>query len=185
MADEYIDILDKYGKATGEIRLKSEAHKLGLYHASTHIWFYTIKGTILFQKRVDTKDTYPGLWDVSVAGHIETGETPINAAIREIKEEIGLMVSKKDLELIRVYHSEKKPHSNIYDNEFQHIFLVQLNVDVSQLSLQKEEVSDVKLVSIIELENIIKNNNSTQKYVPHGTEYFSFILKNIINRLPK
>ncbi len=52
MADEFIDILDKYGNLTNEVRLKSEAHHLGLYHASVHIWFYASCCLNLLEKKI-------------------------------------------------------------------------------------------------------------------------------------
>ena len=54
---------------------------------------------ILMQRR-GSKQTYPNFWDVSVAGHISSGETIHQGAIREIKEEIGLTILHNDLEFI-------------------------------------------------------------------------------------
>jgi len=122
MQDELIDIIDKNGKPTGEIRLKSEVHKLGLYHASVHIWFYTLGGNILLQKRASDKDTYPDLWDISVAGHIGAGETPENAVIRETEEEIGLSITKADISFLKIFLAEKCPTLTIIDNEFHRSF---------------------------------------------------------------
>ena len=88
--DELIDILDDQGNLTGRNCLKSIAHIEGLNHATVHIWFYTPEGNILLQQRAATKKIYPLLWDVSVAGHVNAGESLLAAAIREVKEEIGL-----------------------------------------------------------------------------------------------
>ncbi len=182
MADELIDILDNAGRPTGEIQLKSEAHRLGLYHASVHIWFYTKEREILFQKRADDKDTFPGLWDVSVAGHIGAGEIPENAALREIKEEIGVSVTKKDLEFIGIYLAEKVPKPDLFDNEFHHIFLSRLKVSTTTLTLQKEEVSDTVLIPIDTLKSFLQNPEKANEFVPHDKAYYTFILKEITNR---
>lgn len=176
MADEYIDILKKNGEPSGKITLKSEAHRLGLYHASVHIWFFTKNGELLLQKRAANKDTYPGLWDVSVAGHIATGESKENAALREIEEEIGLSVTTNDLQFIGTYLSEKMPHPGLFDNEFHHIFLALLPHPVTSLSLQKEEVSEVGLFHINDIE-------FSKKYVPHDKGYYDFVLSKIKDRL--
>ncbi len=183
MADELIDILDSKGKPTGEVKLKSEAHRLGLYHASVHIWFYTLDGFILFQKRANNKDTYPDLWDVSVAGHIGTKESAIDSAIREIKEEIGLIVNKEDLEFITKYLAEKKPRAHIFDNEFHHIYLAILPVEIESLTPQKEEVADVSLFKIETFKSILENKKDRQQFVPHDSAYYSLIYKEITNRL--
>ncbi len=183
MADELIDILNQEGIPTGEIRLKSEAHQLGLYHASAHIWFYTKNKEILFQKRANNKDTFPGLWDVSVAGHIGAGESAENTAVRETKEEIGLVIKNEDLEFIGKYLGKKTPSPTIIDNEFHFIYLCQLKTTLDSLTLQKEEVSDVTLTPINEFKNLLVDPIKMKTYVPHDMEYFDMILKGITNRI--
>ena len=96
--EEYIDIVTKSGKPTGKSATKTEIHKKGWYHNTVHIWLYTSKGEILLQQRAASKAICPLLWDVSVAGHIDAGETIESGAIREIKEEIGLKIQEDDLE---------------------------------------------------------------------------------------
>ncbi|WP_108802629.1 NUDIX domain-containing protein [Aquimarina sp. Aq107] len=182
MADELIDILDENGKSTGEVRLKSEAHQLGLYHASVHIWLYTLDKNVLIQRRAENKDTYPNLWDVSVAGHISTGESKEDSAIREIEEEIGLSLNKKDLEFIGSYLAEKQPNAHILDNEFHYVYLAKLTKSIEHLTLQEEEVSAIKLIPIGILKSHLQNIETTKKYVPHDIEYYNFILKEITNR---
>ena len=85
--DELIDILTPDGKPTGKTALKSEAHKNGWFHATVHIWLFTSDEKILLQKRALTKKVFPGIWDISVAGHIGAGEEIIAGAKREIFEE--------------------------------------------------------------------------------------------------
>ncbi|WP_378175928.1 NUDIX domain-containing protein [Aquimarina sp. SS2-1] len=185
MPDELIDILNKDGNPTGEVKMKSEAHQKGLYHASVHIWFYTKAGKVLLQKRSRDKGTYPDLWDVSVAGHIGAGERVKNSALREIQEEIGLSVSAENLKFLKVYLAEKKPRADLFDNEFHHIFLSELKVPLKELSLQKEEVYDVKLISIKELRQQLDDIELSKAFVPHGTVYFNFIIEAIQTKLKK
>ncbi len=179
MPDEFIDILDNTGKPTGEVKLKSEAHQLGLYHATVHIWLYTPDGKLLFQKRAKNKDTFPNLWDVSVAGHIGSGESPLDSAIREIKEEIGITVSEKKLHYVGRYLEEKKPSDAIRDNEFHFIFLLPFSSKIEDLQLQEEEVSEVALVSITDFRNLLLDPYKRTTFVPHDPAYYNFILKEV------
>ena len=94
---ELIDILTPEGIATGKTALKSEAHKNRLFHATEHIWLFTSDRKVLLQKRAFTKKVFPGIWDISVAGHIGAGEEIIEGAKREVFEEIGLKIQDKDL----------------------------------------------------------------------------------------
>ena len=95
--EELIDIVDKNGIPTGVSVPKSEIHAKGHLHNTAHVWFYDASGNILLQQRAASKTICPLLWDVSVAGHIDAGETPEQAAVREAKEEIGVDNSEDDL----------------------------------------------------------------------------------------
>ncbi len=171
--DELIDIVNSQGIPTGKTCLKSYAHLNGILHASVHIWLYNNDGKILVQKRKENKDTFPNLWDVSVAGHINSGELPIEAAIREVKEEVDLNLDKHHLEYFKFY-TEKNQHPNgMIDNEIHHIYIALLNCDISKLTPQKEEVAAIKLIDIEELE---KHYKDSSYFVPHSQQYYNYII---------
>jgi isopentenyldiphosphate isomerase len=177
--DEYIDIVTKTGEPTGESALKSEIHSKGYYHNTVHIWFYTSEGFILLQQRAASKVICPLLWDVSVAGHIDAGETLTSGAVREIKEEIGLIISESDLHKISVSESFQSYPNGIIDNEFHHTFIVQLKVNISELKPQKEEVEALKLVSILAFEGLLKESNTNGHFIASNAEYYKRILQSI------
>ncbi|MDD4820093.1 MAG: NUDIX domain-containing protein, partial [Flavobacteriales bacterium] len=104
--EELVDIFDIDEKLTGVVTTKLAAHQNGLWHASAHIWIYNANGEVLLQKRSTTKDTFPGMWDISVAGHIDAGETPLEGALREMREEIGVVKDEKDFEYYTTIHME-------------------------------------------------------------------------------
>ena len=97
MAQEILDIWDENGTPTGKCCTKDDAHLKGLFHPTVHIWFYNSTPALLMQKRCPHKQTFPNLWDVSVAGHVSSGETILEGALREVKEEIGLNIQEIDL----------------------------------------------------------------------------------------
>ena len=101
--DELLDILDQDGNASNSTAMKSDAHEKGLFHATVHVWCFTCDARVLIQQRGKDKDTHPLLWDVSVAGHVGAGEEIEAAALRELEEEIGLKVSRADLQPIRIF----------------------------------------------------------------------------------
>ncbi|MDD7887765.1 NUDIX domain-containing protein [Flavivirga sp. 57AJ16] len=179
--DEYIDIVTKEGKPTGKSELKSIIHQKGFYHNTAHIWFYTKKGTILLSQRSAKKTICPLLWDVSVAGHVDTGETIKQAAIRETREEIGLSISENDLKDIGVFECFQTYENGIIDNEFHNTFICELKVPISKLSPQEEEVEALKLVSFADFKALIKNiGNNDNHFVPSNKPYYKSVLQNII-----
>lgn len=177
--DELIDILTADGAPTGTTAMKSEAHQKGLFHPTVHIWFYTRNGEILLQKRASNKDTHPGLWDVSVAGHIGAGEDILDSALREIEEEIGLSVSEGNLQKIGIFKSVQKHSEILIDCEFHHTFLSELKVPLKYLTKQETEVDDLKLLPIHQFEAELKHPEKSKVYVPHRQEYYATILVKI------
>ncbi|MBW8241195.1 NUDIX domain-containing protein [Muricauda oceani] len=180
--DELVDILDDQGKPTGQSCLKSEAHQKGLLHPTVHVWLYTPDGRVLIQQRSKNKATHPSLWDVSVAGHVSAGENIVNAAVREVAEEVGLTVSESDLELLCTFKAIHKISEDFTDAELHHIFLCQLTVPLNQLNKQESEVDDLALVPLFKFAEETWGLASVGKYVPHGPTYYKTIIKAIKSR---
>ena len=171
--DEYIEILNEDDSFSGKSILKSEAHKNGVYHASTHIWLCNNNNQVLIQKRAANKDSFPDLWDISVAGHISFGETPLTSALREIKEEIGLELQAEILQAAGTYKKEIVHSKHFIDKELHYIFICKTSFDLEDLSAQTSEVSALKLIP---LDAFLKITESTE-FVPHGSDYFQLIYK--------
>ncbi|MCK0190089.1 NUDIX domain-containing protein [Arenibacter sp. F20364] len=181
--DELIDVLDADGNYTGKSIMKSEAHRKGIFHPSIHVWLYTKNGEILIQQRTKNKDTHPGLWDVSVAGHIGAGEDVINSAIREVQEEIGLAITSSELHKIGVFKYSCQHHKDLLDCEFHHTFLCELKTPLAKLKMQETEVADLNLISIPAFKKKLNRNTHSKKYVPYDMEYYDTVLNAIRKRL--
>ena len=182
--DEYLDIVDKNGIPTGKSELKSVIHHEGYYHNTAHVWLYTTDGEILLSQRSAKKTICPLMWDVSVAGHIDAGESIEEAAIRETREEIGLSITKTDLHKIGVFKCFQSYDNGIKDNEFHNTYISKLNTSLDQLNPQEEEVEALKLVSFKEFETLIKNLGANDNhFVPSNKSYYEFILKEIKHNL--
>lgn len=174
--DELIDILDSNGNSTGKTCLKSVAHQNGYFHATVHIWFYTKDEKILLQKRAPTKKVFPNLWDIPVAGHIGAGEEIENAALREVHEEIGLILSENDLTKIGTRKHQVSHDNGIQDNEFHHVFIAELKVDPKELTVQQEEVARLQL---FDLEILKKTKNLENVLLPRFHEYYCSVYDKI------
>ncbi|WP_452224767.1 NUDIX hydrolase [Lacinutrix chionoecetis] len=179
MKEERIDIVTQGGKPTGTSALKSEIHAKGYYHNTVHIWFYTTNGEILLQQRAASKIICPLLWDVSVAGHIDAGETLTSGAVREIKEEIGLEISENKLEKIGVFKCFQSYPNGIIDNEFHHTFIAELHVSLSALIPQKEEVEALKTVTPENFKQLLKYSKTNKHFVESNKKYYEFVLESI------
>ena len=80
---EYLDICDENGQPTGQCITRSEAHRQGILHRTAHVWIVRKENgrtEVLLQKRSMQKESFPGLYDTSSAGHIATAPTRAKAS---------------------------------------------------------------------------------------------------------
>ena len=90
---EMFDIRTPEGVLTGEVKERSAVHRDGDWHGTAHIWLVRQNGgktEVLLQKRSSRKETFPGCYDVSCAGHLSAGDSFVEGALRELEEELGL-----------------------------------------------------------------------------------------------
>ncbi len=173
MGEELIDITDEKGNALGASRTRGEIHAKGLWHREVHIWIYDSRGDVLLQKRSMQKDTWPGKWDVATAGHVSAGETPEQAALKEMREEIGIGARFGDIRQVMVCKASTSPKPDYYNNKFEYVYLFKLNK--LPKNLQKEEVDSVKFVPLPKFEEELNNHRTMKNFVPHG--YLPDLLK--------
>ena len=165
---ELIDVLDSDGNKTGQAKDKKQIYQDGDFHRTVHIWIINSNNEILVQKRNPKKSTFPGLWAISVAGHVRSGETSEEAALRELKEEIGQKLKKEDLKYLFTV-KRNQPIKDLIINTIDDVYLVKLDIDVENTKLQFSELTDIKYVYYEYLEQIFKNND--EDYVPYTEEH--------------
>ena len=181
--DELIDIVDKNGIPIGISVPKSEIHAKGHFHNTAHVWCYTLNGDILLQQRAASKAICPLLWDVSVAGHIDAGETPEQASVREAREEIGIELSEDQLLKIGVFKCFQSYPDGITDNEFHNTFIAEIDSGINDLQPQKEEVEALKFVSVSEFEMLLSKSEINNHFVPSNRKYYEFVIAAIKTKL--
>lgn len=181
--EEYIDIVDKNGNPTGVSAPKSEIHTIGHLHNTAHIWFFNSEGNVLLQQRAASKTICPLLWDVSVAGHIDAGETPERAAVREVNEEIGVTISEDELIKVGVFECFNTHPNGIIDNEFHHTYIVETNLWINDFIKQDEEVEDLKYVSMLEFHDILDHIGVNNHFVPSNKAYYEHVIEAILNKI--
>ena len=146
---EIFDICDQNGLPTGKTVERAVAHRDGILHRTAHVWVLRNCGgrtQVLLQKRSKDKDSYPGMFDTSSAGHIPAGAEPMDSALRELEEELGIRADREQLTFmgkIRVQYEEVFYDEPFRDNEVIRVFAYQEPVRIEKLTLQKSEVEEV------------------------------------------
>lgn len=116
------------------------------------------------------KDSFPGRYDTSSAGHIQAGDEPLESALRELGEELGIKAEASDLDFAGTFRIqyEKEFHGRMFrDNEVAFVFVYQKQVDIADLTIQKEELDGVCWFDLEDTYEACKNHD--QKFcVPIG-----------------
>ncbi len=97
---EILSVVDDQDQVIGQ-RRRDDIHRLGLLHRATHVLVFRQDGQIFLQKRGLHKQESPGLWDSSVAGHVDAGETYDACCVREVREEIGIRLEEMPKRLFK------------------------------------------------------------------------------------
>lgn len=166
--EELIDVLDENGVKTGEVLPRSEIHKKGLWDRCIAVAIVNEKNQILLQQRSYNKDKNAGRWDISVAGHIGTGQDALSAASREINEEVsinlGYKIDIKEFRYMFSYRVESKVNENYIDKQFYDFFILRQNgLKVKEIKVQESEVEQVKFVDISELNTLVENKQIVER----------------------
>lgn len=162
---EYRDLYDENRKLTGEKVAKGQKFADGRYIVVVMVFIENSKGQLLLQKRSVVKG---GKW-ATTGGHPTTGQSSIDGICQEIKEEIGLDVDKKQLKLIRTVKTPKT---------FVDLYYMKSDVDVKDLTLQKEEVQDVGWFSKAEIKKLIENDEFFDRHYEPFQEFLKWKEKN-------
>lgn len=167
---EMIEEVDALGVPTGRSVPRHVVHRDGIWHRTVHIWVVNGRGEVLLQRRVDSKENYPGLWDISCAGHISFGETSIEAAQKELCEELGLVAEAEDLHYVTSIAGEAVLNGGAYiDREWVDVYTLCRDISINAISVQAEEVAEVRWAALGALARRVREEDPS--LVPHSEEY--------------
>lgn len=181
--EEHYEILDEFGNKTGQVLPKSVVHDKELLHGSVFIWIYNTKGEVLLQLRAKDKKSFPNVWDVSVAGHISAGDTPLETAVREIEEEIGIIVTPDELTEVDFVSDVVPWADNKTHPEFCWVYILHKELSLEQLSIQEEELSDIKLQTIQEIQAFRNKPNSDKVYAARNSRIYDTAFDEILKKI--
>jgi mutator protein MutT len=161
---ELLDIYDNSGNVTGKTIIRGD--KTAILGENEHIAIAVIfiessDGKFLIQKTSKEK----GGEFSSTGGHVNSGETPLEAIKREVKEELGIDIDDENIEEYGFLS---------FDMPLRYLFYINKDINIEDIKIQKEEVDYVKYMSIEEIEKLIKNN---QMLKSHGIMFNKLLIK--------
>lgn len=155
---ELFDICDENGVPTGHVKERTMVHRDGDFHRTVHMWVIKRREDggvdVLLQKRSKNKDSYPGCYDISSAGHMHAGDDFIPSALRELYEELGIKAQEKDLRFIGYHLGDLKTRcwgKPFLDREISAVYLYENPIVVEKLTLQESEVEEAVFMDYDEI----------------------------------
>lgn len=157
---ELVDLYDENRVPLGRTAERSAQKGPGEYRMVVHVCVFDRRGRMLIQQRAKEKFIWPGLWDVSVGGGVDAGETSRQGAEREFREELGYPLDLSGL----------RPSVTVnFDGGFDDFYLI--TKDLPSLVLQKEEVQAVRWAALEEILDMI----GAGTFIPYPKSFLRFL----------
>jgi isopentenyldiphosphate isomerase len=185
VSDELWQGYEDDGEPITDLGLTIRRASAGALHGSAHMWVWRQHEgdvQVLLQKRSSNSKTWPDFYDISAAGHLNFGEMPLHAAIRETKEELGITIRPEDAHLFFVHRqSITFVSANIIENEIQWVYGYDVT-ETPHFNLQSSEVNSVLWLGLDELSQLVAGNMKGMHIVPHDPAYFAELTRELVER---
>ena len=152
---EILDLYHRDGTPAGISLERGETAPEDLLWPVSAVWLVRHDGRLLIQKRSALKPNFPSKWCCSAGGAVQHGETPLEGALRETEEELGLVLDPRDGQLVFTVPGIHSLHQ---------VWLFRKDIDLSDLTLQAEEVSDVRYVTPDELRELVSDGQFVRNH---------------------
>ena len=151
---ELWDVYDSERRPQGRTMVRGSEFKPGDMHLVVEVCAFNSKGEMLIQRRHPSKEGFPNMWEFTASGSVLAGETSAQGAERELLEEVGLHAS---------FEGKAPNFTATMGNNFYDFFIIELEAEISELTLQPEEVSEAKWASREEILSLLDN----KEFVPY------------------
>lgn len=159
---ELVDLYDENRLPLGKTAERGGPKGPGEYRTVVHVCVFDRRGRLLIQQRAPEKFIWPNLWDVSVGGGVDAGETSRQGAEREFREELGVPLDLTGL----------RPSVTVnFDGGFDDFYILTKDLSPEELTLQAEEVRAVRWVSLEELLDMLNRGD----FIPYPESFLRFL----------
>lgn len=159
---ELVDLYNEDRIPLGRTAERSGPKNPGELRLVVHVCVFDSQGRLLIQQRAKKKYVWPELWDVSIGGGVDAGETSCQGAEREFQEELGYRL---DLTGVRPSVTVNFPEG------FDDFYIVRRDLDLSCLTLQREEVAGVRWASLTE----VLAMHASGAFIPYPESFLRFL----------
>lgn len=163
---EMWDLYNEKRELTEKKHLRGEPVPEGCYHLVVHVWIRNSKGEYLISQRSESRPSFPLMWECP-GGSALAGENSLSAALREVKEEVGISLSPDEGKLI--YSIVGRIIDSVRFSDILDVWLFEYDGEASLLNAATDEVKQTKWLKRHEIESLL-----LQKKMVHTLGYFLF-----------
>lgn len=163
---EYLDVVDEKDDRIIGRETREKIHSSGLWHSGIHVLVFNSKKRLILQIRSAAKDQFPNRYDCSVSEHLEEGETYKDAAIRGLREELGITDAK--LKKILKFKMNYGPNDNMISG------LYECRYD-GPICVDKHETQGLETLSLHEIKEMLAKDEDA--FAPWTKEILKWYLE--------
>ncbi len=171
---EYLEIFDAFNESLNQKHLRRTVHEVGYWHRTAQIYVLNNQAELLCNLRHKAKDLFPSLWDVSIGGHLEPGESYEACALRELAEELGIPVQPENLQFITTTKIDGQDiNAGLLDREHAGIFVYQTSLQLPAFNFQKTEIEALEYIPLEVVKANLRAAKPAIKFIPLQKHYLA------------
>ena len=171
---EFLEIFDEQNQPLGQQLLRREVHERGHWHRTAQVYVLNAENELLCNLRSPAKDLFPLLWDVSIGGHLEPGETYQACALRELGEELGIEAEPEKLTFIATAKIDGQDKvAGLLDREHAGIFLYRTNLSLPDFNFLKEEIVELQYYPLEKVKTNLQAAEPEIAFIPLAEHYLA------------
>ncbi len=173
---EYLELFNEYNEPLQAVKLRSQVHKDGNWHRTAQVYVLNQANELLCNLRSPLKDVFPLLWDVSIGGHLEPGESYASCAMRELAEELSIKVAPQEIQYITQIKIDGKDEvAGLIDREHAGIFVYKTSTPAEAFRFQKEEIVELRYFPLPYVKEILQSSAPGIPFIPLRHQFLETI----------
>jgi isopentenyldiphosphate isomerase len=173
---EYLEIFDEHNQSLQATKLRRLVHEDGNWHRTAQVYVLNEQNQLLCNLRSPFKDVFPLLWDVSIGGHLEPGESYDSCARRELAEELGIPVEPSAVQFVTYIKIDGKDEkARLTDREHAGIFVYQTTIPAQDVDYQQEEIVELRYIPLAVVKENLQSSVPQIPFIPLQQQFLKTI----------